>query len=340
MKKILFFLFFLSIISAFVVVIDLPFNLPKGWPPAKYNFSNKHYTKEKILIGRLLFYDPLLSKNNTISCASCHSPYNAFAHSDHALSHGIYDSIGTRNAPALFNLAWQASFMWDGSIQKLDDQAVIPITHPKEMGAEMNGVLDKLNNQPMYRKLFASAYGDSVITKKHMLESITQFLLTLVSDQSKYDSVSRHQAIFTLQEKNGYRLYKKNCAVCHQEPLFTSTGFKKNGLPYNPHLHDFGRYNVTGKVLDSFAFKVPSLRNLQYSSPYMHDGRFTKLSEVVNHYANNLSANKYLSKELKNAIILNSNERVDLVAFLLTLSDKKFLFNPDYSFPKELLPNH
>jgi cytochrome c peroxidase len=317
------------------VLIDLPvFKVPIGWPKPAYDFKKNNFSNEKIMLGRVLFYDPILSKDNTISCASCHSPYNAFAHTDHALSHGIGDSIGFRNAPALFNLAWQHSFMWDGAIVDLDEQAVFPITHPKEMGEKLNHVIQKINNTEKYKNLIASAYGTDSINKKQLLQSISQFILSLVSANSKYDSVMQHKLSFTSQELNGYNLFKKNCSTCHTEPLFTNGSFKNNGLKPSIILNDYGRMRITQNKRDSLLFKVPSLRNLAYTYPYMHDGRFTKLSEVLQHYTSGIDLNSNISKELKPPILLTPNEKVDLISFLLTLNDRSFVFNPNYSFIK------
>ncbi|MEI8054033.1 MAG: cytochrome c peroxidase [Bacteroidota bacterium] len=331
------FLFLFFVITAFEIIDHIKFPVPRGWPKPVYDFKSNPYSKEKIELGRSLFYDPLLSVNNSTSCASCHSPYNAFAHTDHQLSHGVFDSIGTRNAPALMNLAWNSDFMWDGSIDNLNDQALTPLSHPSEMGEKIEHVLSKLNNKKYYRMLCANAYGDSLVTKERFLKSLAQFEVSLISAESKYDSVLRHQAYFTEQESKGYRIFKANCAACHNEPLFTNNNFKNNGLAINPALNDFGRMKITHQSKDSMFFKVPSLRNVEYSFPYMHDGRFTKLSEVIKHYTSPMSNNLSISKELKKGIELSSSERVDLITFLLTLSDKKFLFNPQHSFPKQLI---
>ena len=130
------------------------FTYPKNWPKPIYNFKNNTLTKEKVELGKILFYDTRLSKNNTISCASCHSQYSAFTHIDHALSHGIYDSIGNRNSPALMNLAWQPLFMWDGAINNIEVQSLAPISHPKEMASSINEVIIKLNKSKLYKQLF------------------------------------------------------------------------------------------------------------------------------------------------------------------------------------------
>lgn len=310
--------------------------LPLDFPKPVYDFTKNSLSQSKIQLGRALFYDPILSRNNMISCASCHSQFSAFTHVDHALSHGIDDKIGFRNAPALINLAWQSSFMRDGAVNHLDVQALAPISNPVEMDENMAHVVSKLQASKLYTKLFYKAFGDSIITGEKTLKAISQFMLTLVSSNSKYDSVMRKQSVFTEQENRGYNLFKKNCVSCHSEPLFTNDGFRNNGLPIDTALKDYGRYRVTNNPLDSLKFKVPTLRNIEFSTPYMHDGRFKKLSQVMNHYTNEIKKSKSLSSELQRPIVLTSHEKVDIIAFLLTLTDKAFLFNPHYFYPKEI----
>ncbi len=320
---------------AFKSLKDIAFETPANWPTPSYDFSRNPLSPSKIELGRELFYDPVLSKNNSISCASCHSQFTAFTHVDHSLSHGIDDRIGTRNSPALMNLAWHSSYMWDGSVNHLDMQALAPISHPDEMGEKIEAVVGKLQKSKPYRLLFFKAFGDSTATGERTLKALSQFMLTLVSSNSKYDSVMRKQAQFTLQEKNGYTLFQKNCGSCHKEPLFTNLQFENNGLDIDTTLNDFGRMNVTKDRADSLKFKVPTLRNIEFSYPYMHDGRFKKLSQVLKHYTSGIHHSTTLAKPLLNQIVLSSNDKVDLTAFLLTLTDKDFLFNPKYSFPKK-----
>ena len=314
---------------------------PNHFPEPSYNFKKNPTSESKRELGRALFYDPILSLVGTISCASCHSPYNSFAHTDHDLSHGINDQIGTRNAPALFNLAWQKTFMWDGAINHLDVQALAPITHASEMGETLENVINKLQESLIYPELFKSAFGDSVITSERMLKSLSQFQLSLVSANSKYDQMRGGRIQFSEQEEMGYEIFKSNCNSCHKEPMFTNYSFENNGLIVDPTLNDFGRWAITKNPLDSLKFKVPSLRNLSYTYPYMHDGRFRNLKEVVNHYTNEINSNKKvnktLSEELLSPIKLNSNEQKDLIAFLLTLNDQSFVFNTKVHFPKEIL---
>ena len=313
------------------------FSYPSSWPKPTYDFSKNPIEKNKVNLGRVLFYDPILSENNSISCESCHSPYSAFTHIDHALSHGIYDSIGTRNSLALMNLAWKKTFMWDGAINNLDMQALAPISHPLEMGSSIKKVVIKLQASKKYRQLYFQAYGDSIPTGEKTLKALSQFLLTLVSSNSKYDKVMSGDLQFTTQEKNGYALFQKNCSSCHREPLFTNDEFANNGLPENPSLKDKGRMHITLDSTDTYKFKIPTLRNIEYTFPYMHDGRFKKLSEVMNHYTSGIIQSKTLAPELKEKIKLTENEKVDLISFLLTLSDKEFVFNSNHTYPKEII---
>jgi cytochrome c peroxidase len=307
---------------------------PSHFPKPNYSFDS---SAESIQLGRALFYDPLLSLDGTISCASCHSPYNAFAHTDHAVSHGIGDSIGTRNAPALFNLAWQKELMWDGAINHIETQALAPISHPGEMGESLPNVLSKLQKSSLYPTLFRDAYGDTSITSQQMLKALSAFQLSLVSANAKYDRVVNKTDSFTTQEKAGYQLFKTKCNSCHTEPLFTNHTFKNNGLRIDPEIKDVGRYAVTLQDVDSFLFKVPSLRNLSYTYPYMHDGRFQKINEVLNHYTNGINNTIHLSKELEQGVKLSPTEKVDLIAFILTLNDQEFILTKTNKYPLKIL---
>lgn len=310
------------------------FDQPPHFPKPIYNFNKNPLDSAAIELGRALFYDPILSKDNSISCASCHSPFNAFAHTDHDLSHGIFDSIGTRNAPALFNLAWQKSFMWDGAINHLDVQALAPITSQKEMGSSIKEVIAKLNASKEYKSQFNQVFKDPKITSSRILKALSQFQLTLISAGSKYDLVVSGKDQFTHQEKNGYELFLKNCNSCHQEPLFSNYTIQDNGLPLDSTLNDLGRFNISQVESDKMKFKVPSLRNLSYTYPYMHDGRFRSLKEVINHYTERLYKTPNKSPIQDNPIKLNSNEKVDLIAFLLTLNDPNFVFDKKHQFKK------
>ncbi len=313
------------------------FQQPDYFPKPAYDLKKNKPSAAIIELGRVLFYDPHLSQNNTISCVSCHSPYNAFSHTDHALSHGINDLIGTRNAPALQNLAWQPYFMWDGAIPILERQPLAPITHPKEMGSSLKELLPKLQQSVTYRKLFFNAYGDSIVQSDYVLRALAQFQLTLVSNNAKYDSVRRGESSFSEQQSRGYALFIKFCNSCHREPLFSNYEFANNGLPIDTNLNDLGRFSITRLPTDSFKFKIPSLRNLSYTFPYMHDGRFKNLNQVLKHYTKGVQAYSNVPNQLRSGLPLSNDDKVDLIAFLLTLNDKTFIFTPTNKLPKKYL---
>lgn len=326
-------LFLAALLIVFVTGTKYQFSRPEHFPEPVYNFSENPLSEAKINLGRALFYDNILSVDSSVSCASCHSVYNAFAHTDHARSHGIQDRIGRRNAPALINLAWQPLFMWDGAINHLDVQSLAPLSHPDEMGNNLNTVLARLRKSTLFPTLFNSAYGDTSITSERFMKSIAQFILTLVSANSKYDRVKRSEATFSAQELHGYDLFKQHCNTCHQEPLFSDYSFRNNGMPLNPDLNDSGRVAISLKPEDRFRFKVPTLRNLEYSYPYMHDGRFTRLSHVLKHYAEPGGNPGITDAALASGIKLSEENKTDLMAFLLTLNDSSFVFNPSFAYP-------
>jgi len=281
-------------------------------------------------LGRELFHDPILSKDSTVSCASCHSQYNAFAHSDHALSHGIADRIGTRNAPALVNLAWSESFMWDGASFSLEAQVLTPLTAHHEMDNSLDTILNRLNKHPKYSYLVQQAFGKSPIQTKHVLKAIADYESTLISRNSRYDSMRIHLVEFTEQEKKGYALFKQYCNRCHAEPLFTNGQFANNALPINTSLNDMGRFRITDDSAHIRHFKIPTLRNLLYSFPYMHDGRFKRLRDVLKHYAEGINMHDE-TRNIKSPIPLSSNDITDLMSFLHALTDRTFIFNPAFS---------
>lgn len=306
------------------------FYIPKGWPAPTYDFKATPLTREKVTLGRMLFHDPVLSRNNTISCASCHLPNTAFTHIDHDLSHGIDGRIGHRNSPALMNLAWSKTFMWDGAVNHLDVQSLAPITNHDEMDETLANVVKKLKAKPEYVTQFRAAFGDTVITGEHTLKALSQFMLTFISADSKYDKVMRGEAVFNEWEAKGYTLFKANCASCHKEPLFTNGGFENNGLAPDTTLNDHGRAAVTHRAEDSLKFKVPTLRNVEVSYPYMHDGRFKSLQMVLFHYSNDIHQGPTLAKQLRKGIALSEDDKRNLVAFLKALTDKTFLHNPSF----------
>ena len=323
-----------SVGFSFLKVKPVYLEIPKYFPKPVYDFKKNILSEEGFQLGRQLFYDPILSKDNTISCASCHLQQTGFTHVDHDLSHGIDGKIGTRNAISLQNLAWSKNFMWDGGVNHLDMQALAPITSEIEMNETLENVVAKLQNSKKYPELFNEAFGTKKISGQLTLKAIAQFVVSLVSINSKYDKVIRKEEKFSEMEQKGYDLFKANCASCHQEPLFTNNSFENNGLSLDETLHDFGRMKITRKSEDSLRFKVPTLRNVQFTFPYMHDGRLKTLNEVIKHYNSNIQNSKTLSKNLQKPMNLSDDERTEIVVFLKTLTDKDFLFNPRFFYPK------
>lgn len=304
-------------------------NIPKGWPEPVYDFSKHPISKEGFELGKKLFHDPGISRDGTISCASCHSQFNAFTHVDHAVSHGIEDRVGKRNSPVLINLAWATKFHWDGGVLNLQMQPLNPITNRDEMDNTLENVLSYLKRSEEYRKEFNDVYGDAEITSARFLKAIEQYLVSLISANSKYDKYMNGELSFTKQEQKGLKLFRRHCSSCHPEPLFTTNGFANNGIPIDTL--DYGRYEISGVEQDKYQFKVPTLRNIAYSFPYMHNGSLTKLQDVIDHYATlSTKQSEFISAQIKSGIGLNERDKKDLLAFLYTLTDEEFLFNREF----------
>jgi cytochrome c peroxidase len=312
----------------------LQLKIPAGWPKPSVNiFANNPLTEEGFQLGRKLFYDGRLSKDGNFACASCHQQFAAFATYDHDLSHGFHDQFTTRNAPPLFNLAWANLFHWDGGVNHIEVQALSPMTASNEMAENVDSVLQKLRKDTSYQRMFRSAYGSNVINSQRMLKALAQFVGSLVSSESKYDKVKRGQDKFNAAEQRGYELFKLNCNTCHKEPLFTDYSFRNNGLPLNNFLKDYGRMRITGNASDSLKFKVPSLRNVSVTFPYMHDGRLYSLGNVIDHYRKDIQMSATLDSSLRDGIKFTDAEKNDLIYFLHTLKDTTFLQDKRFSQP-------
>ena len=311
---------------------------PANFPDPVYDFKKNPLTVQGVQLGKTLFYDGMLSKNGTITCGFCHSPFTAFSHTDHPVSHGINDLIGTRNVPAIQNVAWSKHFFWDGGIVDLDLLPIAPIQNPVEMGDSLLNVLKKVRQSGKYRPMFKAAFGTDSITTDVFLKALSQFMLTLVSANSSYDKYIRGEAGATLTDeaKSGLTIFKAKCSGCHSGDLFTDQSFRNNGLPKLPNARteDKGRYVITLQAADQYKFRVPSLRNIEFSPPYMHDGRFQTLSQVIQHYASGVNDNPQLDPLLKQngqvGIPLTQTEQRDLLAFLLSLTDYEFLNNRQF----------
>ena len=303
---------------------------PPGFPAPTYNFSANPLTEEGFALGKKLFFDGKLSSTGVVYCGSCHQPVAAFTTFEHDRSHGVNGNHTLRNAPGLFNLAWYPYFNQDGSATSLAAVYEAHITNPKEMGETVNNVLAKLKQDASYKAMFRSAFGDESITADRMYKALDQFVISLVSSDSKYDKVKQGQTSFTAQEQNGYSIFQSKCANCHYGILFTDFSFRNIGLEVDPGLNDYGRMRVTGNAADSLKFRVPSLRNLDFTSYYFHDGRINFPRNVLKFYETGVNLSPTLDPLLTNGIQLTQSEEDDVVEFLRTLSDSTFLNNPRF----------
>jgi cytochrome c peroxidase len=312
--------------------IYLTLEIPAGWPkPPTDIFAKNKLTEQGFQLGKKLFYDGKLSKDGNFACAGCHQHFAAFASYDHDLSHGFNNTFTTRNAPALFNLAWMTKYHWDGGINHIEVQPLSPITAKNEMGETLDSVLYKLKKDTAYVRMFKAAFGTPEINSQRMLKALAQFTGSIISSNSKYDKVQRGEATFTPGELKGYNLFKANCASCHKEPLFTDNSFRNNGLAVNSYLNDYGRMLITGNKNDSLKFKVPSLRNIMLTFPYMHDGRIYSITSVLDHYSSGIiTTQPTLDSLLKNRIALTPMDKNNLIYFLYTLSDTSMTRNPRF----------
>lgn len=306
----------------------LAFTVPKGWPLPVYQFEENTLTEAGFELGKKLFYDPRLSRDNSVSCGSCHQPFSAFAQLNHDLSHGVDNRLGTRNSQPLFNLNWHKGFLWDGGITHLELFPLNPIQNPVEMDEKLENILAKLSSDAEYKGMFKAAFGDETINTQRMFKSLAQFTGMLVSSNAKYDKYINGEpgGNMTALELNGLNVYRSKCASCHTEPLFSDFSYRNNGLKPTA-VNDSGRGRITLAAEDMHKFKVPSLRNLRYTPPYMHDGRIRTLEGVLDHYANGIHQSPTLDPQLKSGILLSTEERAALLDFLNTLNDEEFVSN-------------
>lgn len=307
--------------------VPMPLIRPSNFPAIVYDTAANRLTKQGFELGRKLFNDVRLSGDNTISCESCHIQTSAFTQHGHNVSHGINDKLGTRNSQPVMNLAWSNSFFWDGGVFNLDLQPLSPIENPVEMGAKLSDVIDKLNADAQYQQMFDRAFGSPTVTSATLMKALSQFMLQCVSANSRYDKFVRNEGeMLSADELQGKQLFEQHCHSCHATDLFTDNLFHNNGLPPTV-VNDRGRATITLKSNDEYLFKTPSLRNLSYSPPYMHDGRFRTLDEVLNHYTNGIVQSVTLDEKLKSKIHLSDREKALIIAFLQTLDDESFVRN-------------
>lgn len=328
--------------------LDIPSHFPDMPIPA-----DNPMTVEGVKLGRKLFYDEQLSRNNSISCASCHSPENSFTDSN-KFSEGVDGQIGTRNSMALINLGWQTSFFWDGRAKTLEDQILEPIPAPHEMDQSWTAAVAKLSQSTKYSNDFYTVFGVKKFDSTHVAKAIAQFLRTMISGKSKYDVMYKYENDLPLtaeeqliwnqispEEWEGMAFFKSlsigDCIHCHNGALAQVNRFANNGLDAN--FDDPGRMLVTGNPNDEGRFKVPTLRNIELSAPYMHDGRFTSLEEVLEHYSIGVINSPTIDADMEFAnqggVGLSPNESQSILAFLKCFTDYSFINNPDFQDPNQ-----
>jgi cytochrome c peroxidase len=225
--------------------------------------------------------------------------------------------------------------MWDGGVNNVENQPINPIQNPVEMGEALPHVLSKLSSDATYRAMFKDAFGDETINSQRLFKALAQFMIAMVSYNSRYDKYIRGEAGGTLtgQELNGLSLFRSKCESCHKEPLFSDYSFHNNGLSPDPNLKDSGRMHITGNPADLYKFKVPSLRNVELSRPYMHDGRFNTLDAAVEHYRTDIYHSPTLDTLLTNGISMSDQDKQDIISFLLTLTDTTYVHDSRFSDP-------
>ena len=312
------------------------FTIPSNFPDLRQDISNNYPTRYGVELGKKLFYDARLSRDNTISCAFCHEQSSAFTHHGHDFSHGINNLVGNRNAPAVQNMAFQSEYFYDGASNSLEMLSIVPIHNPVEMDETLPAIAEKLKQDGDYVRLFGSAFDNQQISSANILKALGQFMTVMISADSRYDKYVRNEMGGTLniQELQGLSLFQNNCTSCHATDIFTDNSFRNNGLPPNPNLNDVGRETVTGFEYDRYKFKVPSLRNVALTAPYMHDGRFGSLQSVLNFYTNGMQNTQNLDPLMQRhgtlGIPLSQEEKEAIIAFLKALTDEEFITNPAF----------
>ena len=335
-----------TLFSAFIFKSDKPYLFPqlRHFPSMPVSKENP-VTVKGAELGRYLFYDPILSKEKNISCASCHNQKLAFSDSSNHQSHGA--GYKTRNTLPLFNLAWYSAYFWDGRAFTLEEQISHPLKDPAEMNISMDEIVSRLNQNTFYKIRFKETFGIQKIDSVAIVKALGQFLRTLISNNSKFDKVLAGKAVLSREEFEGLELMndmtKGDCLHCHTtdaDVLGTTRGFSNNGLDNIQIADDYtdkGLGAITGKNRDSGKFKIPSLRNVGLTSPYMHDGRFRTLEEVLDFYSEGVNVCVNIDSKMTMAhqkgVKLSKKEKKNIIAFLHTLTDSVFISNPKYANP-------
>lgn len=333
-----------------VIEIDTtPYELAYGALPAPNLPEDNVLTVQGVQLGRMLFYEKMLSSDNSQSCASCHRQEHAFSDTT-KFSIGVQGLPGKRQAMSVFNMAWNTNeFFWDGRAHLLRDQAILPIQDELEMDETLDNVIAKLADSKTYRDQFTRTFGDDEITVDKMAKAMEQFMFSIVSYDSKFDQWKAGLVELTESEERGRLLYETeynpffpqfsgaDCAHCHGGANFENDQYMNNGLDSDENFMDMGRAKVTMDPSDNAKFKVPSLRNIELTAPYMHDGRFATLEEVIDHYNEGIHPSTTIDPALlatsETGLFLNDEDKVDLLNFLKTLTDQTMLADPAYSDP-------
>ena len=324
------------------VSLDIPQVLAQ-YLPAPLIPANNPLTVQGIELGRKLFFDPILSGDGTQACASCHAPEFAFTDTNR-FSTGIDGLMGDRQSMALFNMAWNfgEKFFWDGRAIGVEEQAFGPVVNPIEMHNTWANAVSTLQNNSTYPALFNAAFETTIIDSVLVAKAIAQFERTLISGNAKFDKYLAGQVALTPEEASGFNIFMTeeggDCFHCHGSagnPLWTDNSFRNNGL--DATFTDLGLAKVTGNAADNGKFKTPSLRNLSYTAPYMHDGRFNTLDEVLEHYSTGVVLSSTIDPDMQfsgqGGVQMTPQEKSDLKAFLLTLNDPDFINNPAFQQP-------
>ena len=300
-------------------------DIPNAFPIMSIPPGNP-LTEEGVALGRKLFFDPILSIDSTVACANCHTPAASFS-DPLAFSEGV-SGVTPRNSMPIINIGWMPTLFWDGRAISAEDQALQPIENEIEMGETLDNVVIKLTRHPEYPTLFNEAFQTHVITPGHIAKAIAQYERTLISTNAKYDQFKAGNATLTEQEELGRTLFfneRGDCFHCHGTNLFTDNRFHNNGLDAFPE--DLGLATITGRPFDIGKFKTPTLRNVEYTAPYMHDGRFQTLEEVIDFYDSGTKPSETIDPLIgrRRQLNLTPEEKSALLAFMKTLSDPGFL---------------
>lgn len=319
-------------------------NLPNSLPPPALPDDNP-LTVEGVALGNKLFFDKQLSGDGSMSCGSCHNQEFAFTDEDKALSEGIRGLNGKRNSMPIFNLAWHKEFFWDGRASSLREQVLMPIQDELEMDETLENVVAKVSADADYPPMFEAAFGSEEVTEFKISLAMEQYLHSIISGESKYDRVRAGQESFTAEEQRGFELFfterdpnnssiqGADCFHCHGGALLTNNEYMNNGLESESEWTDLGRFEVTQLEVDKAKFKVPSLRNIEVTPPYMHDGRFNSLEEVVEHYNSGIQESPTLDPNMhsiKDGMNLSDEDKAALIAFMKTMTDNAYLNNTEY----------